>query len=102
MELQCPQAPQDRIVRRCIPRTHSDALQADTGIILPQATPENASIYWAAAQSAEIDGRCIAIGQAEMGPQPYYHWRIEGDGGSAKVVDFWADHIVTTADTKGR
>lgn len=79
-----------------------DTLQADTNIALPAAVAENASSYWAAAQSAEINGRCIAIGQAEIGSQPYYHWRIEGFGASAKVVDFWADHIVTTAEIRGR
>lgn len=79
-----------------------ETLRADTGIVLPQAVPESADVYWAAAQTAETNGRCVAIGQAEMRPDPYYHWRIEGEGATAKVIDFWDDHIVTTADIRGR
>jgi hypothetical protein len=75
------------------------ALAECTGLALPAAEPRSALAYLEAARTADLDGRCIWVGDQVGQPFPFYHWYVgrPADGG---VADFWAEGTWTTLDMR--
>jgi hypothetical protein len=76
-----------------------DALANCTGLVLPPAEPASAAAYTQAARSADLDGRCIWVGDQTDLPFRFYHWYVRRptDG---NVADFWASAVWTTMDVR--
>ena len=69
----------------------------DVGFEIPAASPANAQQYFHRGISADILGRCIAVGfnDAEK-PIKYYHWAIRSLDGKYDVEEFWDTEMWTT------
>jgi len=65
---------------------------------IPDASPENAELYWEAHYASQIAGRCVRIGFDDSVRQTrYYHWAIDVCDGEFVVKDFWDTDLWTTA-----
>lgn len=76
------------------------ALAKSTGIRLPEPVAASADLFGQAASAADIDGRCILVGERSGNPYPFYHWYVVRRDGCDMVRDFWSSVIWTTSDLR--
>lgn len=72
------------------------ALARSTGIRLPEPVSASAHLFGQAAAAADLDGRCILVGEQSGNPYPFYHWYIARSGDRDTVRDFWSNQVWTT------
>jgi hypothetical protein len=72
------------------------ALAETTGITLPDPVPTSAARYGGAGQKAELNGRCILVGEQPASEYPFYHWYVDARGMTPVVIDFWSSHVWST------
>jgi hypothetical protein len=77
------------------------SLAAATGIKLPEPRAASSVAYGVAAKDADINGRCILVGERPGTAHPFYHWYIDAIGATSVVNDFWSSSIWSTTAMRG-
>jgi hypothetical protein len=72
------------------------ALAEATGITLPEPRSTSSEVYGSAAQKADVNGRCILVGEQPAHEYPFYHWYVDARGVTPVVKDFWSSHVWST------